>query len=60
MVVKACPGVSRDLLRAVVAARIDHYNFAEAGNRFQTTRQIVRFVMGENDDAERLRHVSSR
>ena len=44
------PGVLRDFLRAVVAAGIDYHDFTEAGNRFQTTRQIVGLVIRENDD----------
>jgi hypothetical protein len=52
MIVNARAGLPRDFLSAIVAAGIDYHCFTEAGDGFQTTRQIVGLVLRENDDGE--------
>ena len=60
MLVNPRPRILRDLLGVIVTPRINDHDFAKTRDRSQTTRQIVRFVMGQNDDSERLRRSDGR
>src|SRR5438128_199880 len=52
MFVNARAGLPSYFLSAIIAAGIDYHCFPEAGDGFQTTRQIVGLVLRENDDGE--------